>query len=58
MLDFEEAGRMIADCEKRESKLSEWEAGFIDSIGKQLADNGRLSKKQLDRLEEIWERVT
>lgn len=28
--------QMIEDCEARESKLSEWEHEFIDSIGRQL----------------------
>ena len=50
--------QMIEDCEARDSKLSEWEQQFIDSIGRQLAKNGSLSQKQRDRLEEIWNRVT
>lgn len=48
---------MIADCEKRESKLTDWERSFIDSIGKQIATRP-LSERQAERLDEIWERVT
>lgn len=49
---------MVLDCEKRESKLNDWERGFIDSLGRQLAYGRRLSPKQAERLDEIWERVT
>lgn len=54
----DEHQQMVKDCESRESKLTEWERGFIDSISKQLADGRRLSEKQAERLDEIWERVT
>jgi len=50
--------QMIEDCEARDSKLSEWEQQFIDSISRQLAKNGSLSQKQRERLEIIWEKVT
>ena len=46
--------QMIEDCEKRESKLSRWEYEFIVDI----SDNGSLTKKQSEKLEAIWERVT
>ena len=29
--------QMIGDCETRESKLSDWERGFVASIGEQEA---------------------
>lgn len=54
----DDIAQMIEDCEARDSKLSEWEQQFIDSIGRQLAEHGGLSQKQRDRLEEIWNRVT
>lgn len=50
--------QLIEDCENREEKLSDWERGFIDSIGKQLADGRALTEKQAETLEAIWERVT
>ena len=54
----EEHEQMIADCEKRESKLSDWEAGFIDSLGKQMGEGRGLTDKQIEKLDAIWERVT
>lgn len=46
--------KMIEDCEKRESKLSEWEQDFIQSI----SEKESLTQKQIGILEKIWERVT
>lgn len=57
MADNTDHADMIADCEKRESQLTDWERSFIDSIGKQIATRP-LSEKQAQRLDEIWERVT
>ncbi len=54
----DEHQQMVKDCENRESKLTDWERGFIDSISKQLAEGRRLSAKQAAHLDEIWERVT
>ena len=42
----DEYQQMIKDCENRESKLSEWEENFIDSLYDWIADD------------KIWERVT
>jgi hypothetical protein len=50
--------QMIEDCEKRESKLSDWERGFIDSISAQTGAGRSLTESQCDKLTEIWERVT
>jgi hypothetical protein len=58
MVDRDEQAQLIEDCENREEKLSDWERGFIDSVGKQLAEGRSLTDKQVERLEEIWERVT
>ena len=51
---------LVEDCEKRESRLTEWEQGFIDSIRNRLEkDEPRpLSPKQIETLDEIWERAT
>ena len=49
---------MVEDCEKRESKLTEWEAGFVDSIRHRLEKEQPLSAKQTETLDKIWERVT
>jgi hypothetical protein len=47
---------MIEDCERRESKMNEWEINFIQS----LIEKGRanLSAIQYAKLNEIWERIT
>jgi len=56
----EEIEQMVEDCEKRESKMSEWECGFIQSMRETIdAGNGRnLSPKQIEIIERIWEKVT
>lgn len=49
---------MIEDCEARESRLSDWERSFIDSIKYQLASGRGLSVKQAETLERIWDSAT
>jgi hypothetical protein len=49
---------MVEDCEKREERLTDWERKFIDSIRKQLEQERLLSAKQMQALDNIWERVT
>ena len=49
---------MVEDCEERESRLTEWESSFIDSIKDQLGRERPLSVKQIDTLESIWLRAT
>lgn len=55
---MEEHMTMVEDCENRESKLSDWERGFIESVGSQLRAGKSLTAKQIEKLEAIWERVT
>lgn len=50
--------QMVDDCENREERLTEWERGFIDSIGKVLREGGTLTERQAETLDRIWERVT
>lgn len=50
--------QQIEDCEKRESRLSDWDRTFLDSISGQLAKGRALSPKQIEKLDEIWERAT
>lgn len=49
---------LVDDCEKRESRLTEWESGFLDSIRHRLENEQPLSAKQIETLDKIWERVT
>jgi hypothetical protein len=53
----EDIADMIADCEKRSSKLSDWELQFIDSISVQRGRGKALTGKQVDTLTAIWDRV-
>jgi hypothetical protein len=54
----EEINQMIHDIEQRESRLSPWEADFVDSISKQVGEGKTLTQKQDERLEAIWEKIT
>lgn len=49
---------LIDDCEQREQQLTDWERQFLDSIRKQLEEGRRLTQKQTDRLDIIWEKAT
>jgi hypothetical protein len=49
---------MVEDCENRESKLTDWERTFIDSIKAQLTQGRVLSERQAETLDKIWERIT
>lgn len=49
---------MISDCISRESRMNEWERGFIQSISEYFDDGGFLSETQNEILERIWNRVT
>lgn len=50
--------QLIEDCEARESRLTEWEAGFLGSLTQQLANGRRPSQKQIEALDNIWEKAT
>lgn len=50
--------QMISDCERRESKLDDWERGFIDSLSEQVSDGKSLTDTQAAKLDQIWEKVT
>lgn len=54
----DELDQLIEDCEARESRLSDWARGFIDSIQRQRAVGRMLTEKQIGALESIWEQVT
>lgn len=53
-----EHAQMIEDCEARESRLSDWERSFIDSIGGQISAGYALSPKQAETLDKIWNKAT
>lgn len=57
-MDMSEALTLVEDCIRRESRLSDWERSFVDSISDQLARGRSLTAKQIETLEEVWERAT
>jgi hypothetical protein len=57
----EELKTLLVDCEVRNNKLTEWEISFIIDARKMLTRDGNLdafSRKQEDKLNEIWDRIT
>lgn len=54
----DEYERMLRDCEARESKLSNWERQFVDSLQQRIARGGSLTPRQCETLDKIWERMT
>lgn len=50
--------QLIDDCEARESRLSDWDRDFIDSIKLRLSRGTALTPKQIEKLDQIWERAT
>ena len=58
MTPNEEHLAMVEDCENRESKLTDWERGFVDSLRSQLEKDRKLTEKQESTLDAIWDRVT
>ncbi|EKD22453.1 MAG: hypothetical protein ACD_86C00003G0016 [uncultured bacterium] len=55
---LEEQSQQIEDCMNRESQMSDWERGFIQSIQEQREAGRFLSDKQVSRLDIIWEKLT
>lgn len=54
----EEIAELIFDCQGRESKLTPWEARYVSDLLVILEDEGNVTQKQVEKLEEIWKRVT
>jgi hypothetical protein len=50
--------QLLDDCEAREGQLTDWEAGFVDSLRRQIEDGRRPTPKQVDALDRLWERAT
>ena len=49
---------MLDDCETRESRLTDWERTFVDSLRSQIEAGRRPSAKQIDALDNVWEKAT
>lgn len=49
---------MIHDCELRESRLTNWECQFLDSLRHQIERDFRPTEKQLNMLDKLWRQAT
>lgn len=54
----EEYLQMLTDCENRESRLSDWERGFVDSLRRQIEAGRPPTPKQIETLDNVWEKAT
>jgi hypothetical protein len=50
--------QMVEDCMKRDTKLTDWESNFIDSLSNWLGAGKSLTEKQEQILDRLWEKVT
>lgn len=57
-MSTEDHHEMIEDCLDRESRMSDWEEEFIESLEEWLANGKTLTERQAEKLEDVWERVT
>jgi hypothetical protein len=49
---------MLKDCEARESRLTDWERNFVDSLMGQIVAGKRPTPKQIETLDNVWEKAT
>jgi hypothetical protein len=49
--------KAIERIEIHESKLSDWERSFIDSLERWIGGGRKLTEKQIEKIESISERV-
>jgi hypothetical protein len=50
--------QLVEDCENRSERLTAWELQFIDSIRRWLEEGKRPTPKQVETLDEVWEKAT
>lgn len=53
-----EISQQITDCENRSDRLTEWELGLIANLKNCIERGIALSRKQVDQLDIVWDRVT
>lgn len=56
--DEDEYILMINDCFDRESKLTDWERGFVSTCLDMTDKHIMLTEKQREKLNQIWDRIT
>lgn len=50
--------QQVEDCENRESRLNDWQRGFIDSLKTQIIAGRHPTPRQVEKLDEAWEQAT
>ncbi len=50
--------QLLDECEEHDSRLSDWEREFLDSLRGYVHRDDYLTGSQIATLEQIWERVT
>lgn len=53
-----EPDQMFEEIEALEEQLTNWERSFVDSVQAQFREKGSLSPRQIDKLTEIYDRIT
>lgn len=56
LYSHKECVELLDLIEKLESKLTDWERNFIDSVQKQIGERRKLSVKQRETICKIWEK--
>jgi len=49
---------LIDDCVNRESRLTDFERGFIDGLARYIDSGKRPTPDQIELLSNIWEKAT
>ena len=49
---------MLYDLDCKSKDLSDWESEFVQSLRDRLESGRDLTERQIEKLEEIWNRVT
>lgn len=49
---------MLTDCEARESRLTDWERSFVESLRSQIEAGRRPTARQVETLDNVWEKAT
>lgn len=58
MVWTDEHETMLADCEKRMRRLSDWERGFVESLRGQVKRGEKPPPQSAEVLDKVWDRVT
>ncbi len=56
--DESELEAMLNDCGTWVEKMNDWECKFVASVGDRLDSGIMLSEKEVNKLTDIWNRIT